>query len=135
MRLPVAIPGRLERASGEYNQPSKTSMPPTTSRGIQLPRLPRQLTAESPAQIEDRADHTAVAWSSLNLPDQHATYLTLEQCHLRKVGVPRSRLPAARLTDVRIESSESSNRRERAAATGRVVGVSVAGGSIRRGAV
>ncbi len=80
-------------------------MKSSTKHGIQAPRLPRNLSAETITALEDHAEYFAVSIAG-ELVKQAATSAIFEQALLRRVNFTQSRLPKLRLLDVQLEACD-----------------------------
>jgi uncharacterized protein YjbI with pentapeptide repeats len=81
-------------------------MKPSTKHGIQTPRLPKNLTTETIATLDDHAEYYAAAISGGELVKQVAASAIFEQVLMRRVNFTQSRLPKLRLLDVQLETCD-----------------------------
>ncbi len=81
-------------------------MKSTSKHGIQTPRLPKNLNAETITALEDHAEYYAVSISSGELVKQIAASVIFEQVRLQRVNFTQSRLPKLRLLDVQLETCD-----------------------------
>jgi uncharacterized protein YjbI with pentapeptide repeats len=79
---------------------------PSTKYGIQLPRLPKHLNAETITALEDHAEYFAASISDAELVRQVASSVIFEQARLQHVNFTQSRLPRPRLLDVLLETCD-----------------------------
>ena len=68
-------------------------MKSTTKHGIQTPRLPKNLSAETITALEDHAEYFAASISGAELVRQAAPSVIFEQARLQRVNFTQSRLP------------------------------------------
>ncbi len=81
-------------------------MKPTAKHGVQAPRRPRNLSAETISTLIDHAEYFAVSISGCELVKQSASSVTFEQALLRRVNFTQSRLPRLRLFDVQLDTCD-----------------------------
>jgi len=74
--------------------------------GIQTPRLPKNLNAETITALGDHAEYYAVSISGGELLKQAASSVTFEQTLLRRVNFTQTRLPKLRLLDVQLDACD-----------------------------
>lgn len=83
-------------------------MKPSTKHGLQMPRLPKQLPAETPTELGDHTEYAGVSWASLTLTNQFAAHSAFEQMLWRRMVVSQSRFANSRFTDMRLDASDLS---------------------------
>ena len=81
-------------------------MKPITKHGIQAPRLPRNLKAETITALDDHAEYFSASISGGELAKQIAASVLFEQVLLRRMNFAQSRLPKLRLHDVQLENCD-----------------------------
>ena len=81
-------------------------MKPATKRGIQTPRLPKNLNVETITALDDRAEYFSASISGGELTKQVAASVIFEQVLLRRMSFTQSRLSRLRLLDVQLENCD-----------------------------
>src|SRR5438105_12991108 len=83
---------------------------PLATHKPQYPRLPKSLPpADLPeGRLADRAQYAGCQFSGLNLFEQSAQNVLVEQSHFRTVNLGRTRLSRLHLVDVRFERCDLS---------------------------
>jgi len=81
-------------------------MKPSTKHGIQTPRLPKNLNAETITALDDHAEYFAASISGSEFAKQIAASVIFEQVLLRRVNFTQSRLPKLRLLDVQLDACD-----------------------------
>jgi uncharacterized protein YjbI with pentapeptide repeats len=81
-------------------------MKPSAQHGIQAPRLPKSLNAETITTLDDHAEYFSLSISGSDLSQQVASHVIFEQVQLRRVNFTQSRLPKLRLIDVQLETCD-----------------------------
>jgi uncharacterized protein YjbI with pentapeptide repeats len=81
-------------------------MKPSAQHGIQAPRLPKSLTAETITTLDDHAEYFSLSISGSDLSQQGASHVIFEQIQMRRMNFTHSRLPKLRLLDVRLETCD-----------------------------
>lgn len=83
-------------------------MKPSLRHGIQIPQLPRALSADAPATLGDQVEFTSAALARNDFGGQSGRGLIFEQVRGQGVVFQRTRLPQTRLVDVRFEGCDFS---------------------------
>ena len=83
-------------------------MKPSTKHGIQTPRLPKNLNAETITALDDHAEYFAASISGSEFAKQIAASVIFEQVLLRRVNFTQSCLPKLRLLDVQLDACDLS---------------------------
>jgi uncharacterized protein YjbI with pentapeptide repeats len=81
-------------------------MKSTMKHGIQLPRLPKSLSVETIASLEDHAEYFAASISGGEWVKQAATSVIFGQVRLQRVNFTQSRLIKLRLLDVELDTCD-----------------------------
>lgn len=70
------------------------------------PRLPKRLSAEPLAELEEQAIYENCLLADCDLSDQSVEFVTFEGAHLKQVALQRCTLRMLRLADVRLEACD-----------------------------